>query len=139
MAYVATGGRDWQGITGAIVFLPVAVFIVYWFFKPKPALVIDDTGIRSGVFGWEVHWDEVTRAGLFRMRFRWFTARALVLRVRDPERVVRRLPPRRRKGRRARRVREAVERHGVRFGLHYLDTPRDEVLAAVERYVPVER
>ena len=135
-----TDGFAWQGVGGAILFLPLGALGLYWCLKRTPAIVIDAQGVRSPFFsGWNVRWDEVETAALERRRVRYFVWKTLVMRVRDPDAVVRRLPPKRRRGKRAARLRAHLERDGVRFALHYLDTPRDDILAAVERYVPVAR
>lgn len=125
----------WQAVLGAMLFLPLAAAGVWACFTQRPVIVIDDRGIRSGVLAWDVHWDEVEHAWVWRRGL--LSLRTLVLQVRDPEAVIRRLPAKRRRGRRAERLRRVIEHDGVRFALQYLDTPQDEVVAAVERHVPV--
>jgi hypothetical protein len=130
----------WQAVLGAVLFLPLGAAGLWACFTKRLVIVIDDHGIRSGVFGWDVRWDEVAHAWVSRRRYHGLIAlTTLVFAVRDPAAVIRRLPAKRRKGRRAKRLRGAIEHDGVRFALQYLDTPQDEITAAVARHVPVAR
>ena len=138
VALLTDDTETWM-VVSPFLFGPIAAWTLFMTLDRTPVLVVDDDGIRSPLMGWDVRWDEVLGVRLFRIYIRGAPFKMLIVRVSDAAAVIDRQTPRRRRRLDTPRGHAALQRGGVRFPLTFLDTRVRDVIAAVERYVPVER